>query len=167
MAQELDQSIKLKNDNKERARTMAMAPDNYDHLAGVGANYNKQLQRQQRIEHSQRLHQQQYNLQVRDSAAQKALNRVTLEDNRQQEVRQRYDRQKDLIDQQKLQAHRMNMQQIQMQINEKNVIKEMNDSSFFNKEQAKLQAEQNRMLNEQNQKQKRDNQLAYKQMLDQ
>lgn len=36
-----------------------------------------------------------------------------------------------------------------MQINEKNVIKEMNDSSFFNKEQAKIQANQNRLLNEQ------------------
>ena len=138
MAQELESSIKLKKDNEERARTIAKQPDGYDHLAQVGANYNKQLQRQQRIEHSQRLHQQQYNLQVRDNAAQKALARASLEDNRQEEVRQRYDKQKGLIDQQKLQAHRMNMQQIQMQINEKNVIKEMNDTSYFNKEQAKL-----------------------------
>ena len=43
----------------------------------------------------------------------------------------------------------------------------MNDTSHFNKEQAKLQAEQDRMLNQQNQRQKRDHQLAYKQMLDQ
>lgn len=92
MAHELDQSIKLKRDNEERERLMAKAPDGYDSLAGVGANYNKQLERQQRIEHSQRLHQQQYNLQVRDNAAQKAMARMTLEDNRQEEVRNRYDK---------------------------------------------------------------------------
>lgn len=93
---------------------MEKLPDNYDHLAKVGTNYNKQLERQQRIEHSQRLHQEQYSLQVRGNAAQKVLARINLEDNRQDEVRQRYDKQKEMIDHQKRQAHRMNMQQIQM-----------------------------------------------------
>ena len=149
MAQELESSIKLKKDYEQRARTMERRPDNYDHLAKVGAHYNQQLERQQRIEHSQRLRQEQYNVQVRDDATQKALARINLEDNRQEEVRARYDQQKDMIDHQKAHAHRMNMQQIQMQMNEKGVIKEMNDTSHFNKEQAKLQAAQHELLNEQ------------------
>ena len=82
MAQELESSIKLKKDDEQRARTMERRPDNYDHLAKVGAHYNQQLERQQRIEHSQRLRQEQYNVQVRDDATQKALARINLEDNR-------------------------------------------------------------------------------------
>lgn len=80
---------------------MAKQPDNYDHLAKVGTNYGKQLERQQRIEHSQRVRQEQYNLQVAENAAQKATSRIMLEDNRQEEVRQRYDKQKEMIDHQK------------------------------------------------------------------
>ena len=56
------------------------------------------------------------------------------------DVRSRYDNEKQYIERQKQQARQLNYQQLQMQQDEQNHIKQLNDTQDFNKNQARLQA---------------------------
>ena len=55
-------------------------------------------------------------------------------------MRSRYDNEKQYIERQKQQARQLNYQQLQMQQDEQNHIKQLNDTQDFNKNQARLQA---------------------------
>ena len=54
-----------------------------------------------------------------------------------------------------------------MQLQERNYLKALNDSSAFNKQQAKIQSQQNKQMEDHLQSNKKQMQQRYKDMLDQ
>lgn len=110
--------------------------------------------------------QDQYSQKVSSPHRVKQTQRIQKEINDYQEARNRYDKEKEFIERQKQQARDLNNQQLKMQLEERNHLKQLNDTSLFNKNQAQLQAEQNKQMDEYLQSNKKQMQKRYKDMLD-
>lgn len=101
MNQELEQSINLKKAIADREMQIEKIQDNYKSLGRVGEYYIEQKQRQQTIEANQKKRQDEFSEKVSSPHRLKLTQRMQKEINDYQEVRNRYDKEKEFIERQK------------------------------------------------------------------
>ena len=106
------------------------------------------MDRQRKIEQFQQNMQSNYSNQVGSHFRSKMHQRDIKEERDFEDVRLRYDKEKEYIERQKQQARDLNSHQLKMQLMEKSQLKQMNDTGTFNKEQAQQKAFQHKKMDQ-------------------
>jgi hypothetical protein len=83
-------------------------------LPGVGSNYNKQLEKQRQVEEYQKLMQDKFNQNVNSPEQARVLSLKEREARDFNEVKMRFDKEKEFVDLQKQQAKQLNYHQLQV-----------------------------------------------------